>query len=192
MLFRSTLLGHFRHEIGHFYWDQLIAKDPQRLEAFRALFGDERADYGQALERHYKEGAPADWAQRHISAYASSHPWEDWAETWAHYLHLRDTLDTSYVLAVIVMGSACGTQKFASAVVGGLAVAGLLLYLWITASGTRHRFDLRLRDAIENAPAKRPQGNFPREALVLRNITQNLSDFRRILVAHIEMKNLQR
>jgi len=99
-----TLLGHFRHEIGHFYWDQLIAKDPERLEAFRALFGDERADYGQALQRHYQEGAPADWAQRHISAYATMHPWEDWAETWAHWMHITDALDTATHWGVRLQG----------------------------------------------------------------------------------------
>lgn len=99
-----TLLGHFRHEIGHFYWDQLIAKDERRLAAFRALFGDERADYGQALERHYREGAPADWPQRHISAYATMHPWEDWAETWAHWMHISDSLDTASHWGVRLQG----------------------------------------------------------------------------------------
>lgn len=89
-----TLLGHFRHEIGHFYWDQLIAGS-EWLEPFRKLFGDERADYGEALARNYSEGPPADWADRHISTYASSHPWEDWAETWAHYLHVLDSLTTA-------------------------------------------------------------------------------------------------
>lgn len=92
-----TLLGHFRHEIGHYYWDRLIAGGP-RLKAFRKRFGDERADYAAALERHYEQPA-VDWQQRHVSVYASSHPWEDWAETWAHYLHMLDTLETA---------SACG------------------------------------------------------------------------------------
>lgn len=89
-----TLLGHFRHEVGHYYWDRLI-RDSGWLEPFRALFGDERADYGAALKTNYEQGPPADWAERHISAYASSHPWEDWAETWAHYLHVVDSLDTA-------------------------------------------------------------------------------------------------
>lgn len=89
-----TLLGHFRHEVGHYYWDRLVAGTPW-LESFRALFGDERADYAAALQRHYTHGAPPDWAQRHVSSYASTHPWEDWAETWAHYLHMVDTLDTA-------------------------------------------------------------------------------------------------
>lgn len=88
-----TLLGHFRHELGHYYWDRLVRDDPQRLDAFRALFGDETADYAQALHNHYANGAPPDWQDRHISAYAASHPWEDWAETWAHYMHITDTLE---------------------------------------------------------------------------------------------------
>jgi hypothetical protein len=89
-----TLLGHFRHEIGHYYWDLLI-RDDGRLAAFRALFGDERTDYSQALQSHYASGGPRHWQDHYISAYASSHPWEDWAETWAHYLHIVDTLDTA-------------------------------------------------------------------------------------------------
>jgi hypothetical protein len=89
-----TLLGHFRHEIGHFYWDQLI-RESEWLEQYRALFGDERTDYTAALKRHYKDGPPKDWEERFISTYATSHPWEDWAETWAHYLHMIDTLETA-------------------------------------------------------------------------------------------------
>jgi hypothetical protein len=89
-----TLLGHFRHEIGHYYWDRLI-RDSAWLEPYRALFGDERADYAAALRKNYEQGPPPDWPNRHISAYASAHPWEDWAETWAHYLHLADSLATA-------------------------------------------------------------------------------------------------
>ena len=92
-----TLLGHFRHEVGHYYWDRLIRGSP-RIDAFRSLFGDERASYDAALHRHYS-GAPAGWQDRYVSAYATMHPWEDWAETWAHYLHMADTLETA---------SACG------------------------------------------------------------------------------------
>ena len=88
-----TVLGHMRHELGHYYWDIVVWGGPW-LEPFRALFGDERADYGLALKRHYAEGAPADWKERFISSYAASHPWEDWAETFAHYMHLRSTLET--------------------------------------------------------------------------------------------------
>ncbi|TFV86939.1 hypothetical protein E4K72_22770 [Oxalobacteraceae bacterium OM1] len=90
-----TLLGHFRHESGHYYWDRLIANSAY-LEPFRTLFGDEQEDYAEALQRHYRDGPSANWAERYISAYATMHPWEDWAETWAHYLHMIDTLDTAH------------------------------------------------------------------------------------------------
>ncbi|ESQ15940.1 MAG: hypothetical protein N838_27965 [Thiohalocapsa sp. PB-PSB1] len=88
-----TLVGHWRHEIGHYFWDVLI-RDGGRLDSFRALFGDEQVSYSQALDEHYEKGAPADWQDAFISSYAASHPWEDWAETWAHYLHIVDTLET--------------------------------------------------------------------------------------------------
>ena len=84
-----TLLGHFRHEVGHFYWDMLI-RDGDRTHDFRAIFGDESDDYKAALRRHYADGPPSDWQERFVSAYAAAHPWEDWAETWAHYLHIID------------------------------------------------------------------------------------------------------
>jgi hypothetical protein len=89
-----TVLGHLRHEVGHYYWDRLV-RDSHWLEGFRELFGDERADYAEALQTHYRQGPPPDWQERFVSAYASSHPWEDWAETWAHYLHIGDTLSTA-------------------------------------------------------------------------------------------------
>ncbi|RUO58719.1 zinc-binding metallopeptidase family protein [Pseudidiomarina insulisalsae] len=89
-----TLLGHFRHESGHYYWDRLIHNSPW-LEEFRALFGDERLDYTLALQNYYREGPAPDWHKVWVSAYASMHPWEDWAETWAHYLHMVDTLETA-------------------------------------------------------------------------------------------------
>ncbi|PUA16908.1 putative zinc-binding metallopeptidase [Glaciimonas sp. PCH181] len=90
-----TLLGHFRHESGHYYFDRLIA-DSDWIDGYRKLFGDERQDYGESLKRHYENGTPPDWEQSFISIYASSHPWEDWAETWAHYLHMVDTLETAH------------------------------------------------------------------------------------------------
>jgi hypothetical protein len=96
-----TLVGHFRHEIGHYYWDRLI-RDSERLESFRSLFGDERADYGEALKRHYAEGAPANWAENFISAYATTHPWEDWAESWAHFLHMSDSLETASAVGLLL------------------------------------------------------------------------------------------
>jgi hypothetical protein len=96
-----TVLGHLRHEIGHYYWDVLISKSDS-LAAFRSTFGDEQQSYEQAITRHYGEGPPSNWSESFISAYATMHPWEDWAETWAHYLHLRDTLETAKSHGLIV------------------------------------------------------------------------------------------
>lgn len=89
-----TLLGHFRHESGHYYWD-LLVQDTPWLNAYRQLFGDERLDYSAALQQHYQNGPPANWQLDYISSYATSHPWEDWAETWAHYLHMTDALNAA-------------------------------------------------------------------------------------------------
>jgi hypothetical protein len=94
-----TLLGHFRHEIAHFYWDQLV-RDSTSIDEFRAIFGDERIDYAASLQRHHAAGPPANWRESYISAYASCHPWEDFAETWAHLLHIIDTLDTARAFGV--------------------------------------------------------------------------------------------
>ncbi|MBU9196748.1 zinc-binding metallopeptidase family protein [Burkholderia gladioli] len=96
-----TLVGHFRHEIGHYYFDRLIVGSAWQ-EAFRERFGDERADYQAALDAHYQNGAPAGWEDSYISEYASMHPWEDWAETWAHYLHMVDTLDTANACGLVL------------------------------------------------------------------------------------------
>ena len=87
-----TLLGHFRHEVGHYFWDVLV-HDGGKLDACRAVFGDDSVDYGEALQRHYANGPPADWQQNFVSAYATTHPWEAFAETWAHYLHIADPLE---------------------------------------------------------------------------------------------------
>ncbi len=90
-----TLLGHFRHESGHYYWDRLI-DEGGRVERFRQVFGDERLDYQQALQEHYRRGGTLPgWQERYVSQYATAHPWEDWAETWAHYLHMVDLLETA-------------------------------------------------------------------------------------------------
>lgn len=97
-----TVLGHLRHEVGHFYFPRLVRGDD--LERARELFGDERTDYEQALERHYESGPPADWQERYVSAYATMHPSEDWAETFAHYLHIRDAMQTAAAYRVRVLG----------------------------------------------------------------------------------------
>ena len=90
-----TLLGHFRHEVGHYYFYRLITPSSDYLARFNRLFGDPDADYQEALDRHYSQGAPKGWKKQFVSSYATMHPAEDWAETFAHYLHIRDALDTS-------------------------------------------------------------------------------------------------
>jgi len=94
-----TLLGHFRHEIGHYYWEILI-KDSMHLAKFRQLFGDDQRDYGEALDTYYKTATPANWNDQFISPYATSHAWEDWAESWAHYMHMMDTLETAWSFGI--------------------------------------------------------------------------------------------
>jgi hypothetical protein len=99
-----TMLGHLRHESGHYFWTVLVKPDAAALESFRSLFGDERSDYGEALRRHYRQGPPAGWVSGYVSAYATAHPWEDWAETFAHYLHIRDTIQTAAAFGMLVTG----------------------------------------------------------------------------------------
>jgi hypothetical protein len=103
-----TLLGHVRHETGHWYWQVLVQgnSNPAVLKGFRDLFGDEREDYAAALQRHYDGSPPPDWADHYVSTYASAHPWEDWAETFAHVLHIRDTVQTAASYGVLVAGPA--------------------------------------------------------------------------------------
>ncbi|MDQ1469310.1 MAG: hypothetical protein QOJ99_790 [Bryobacterales bacterium] len=95
-----TLLGHFRHESGHYFWDRLVSGRWDRLERFRAVFGDERRNYDEALRRHYAHGPNADWRSNFITGYAACHPWEDFAETWAHYLHIVDTMEMAFSFGV--------------------------------------------------------------------------------------------
>jgi len=98
-----TLLGHLRHEIGHYFWDELI-EESSFIDDFRLLFGDERASYSKALERHYREGAPTGWSTNYVSAYATMHPFEDFAETFSHYLHVHDTLQTANAAGLVIVG----------------------------------------------------------------------------------------
>ncbi len=108
-----TILGHFRHESGHYYWD-LLVRGSEWTNEFHRLFGDETLDYGQALERHHAQGAPSGWAEQFVSAYASSHPWEDWAETWAHYLHIIDTLETAQQFGIQVKAQVGNSDELRS------------------------------------------------------------------------------
>ena len=100
-----TLVGHFRHELAHYYWDRLARDDVGLLERCRAVFGDERQDYMEALKHHYESGPPANWQNAFITSYATSHPWEDFAETWAHYIHMVDALETARSYGINVRSS---------------------------------------------------------------------------------------
>ncbi|MCQ0989322.1 zinc-binding metallopeptidase family protein [Jiella marina] len=98
-----TLLGHFRHEVGHWYWDRLVRDGAaEALQASRTTFGDDTEDYGVALKRHYENGPKPNWQDEYVSSYAGAHAWEDFAETWAHYLHIVDSLETGHWWGVSV------------------------------------------------------------------------------------------
>lgn len=99
-----TVLGHLRHEVAHHFATVLAAEGTSGGARVAAAFGDPAADYDAAMERHYREGPPPDWQDRFVSAYASMHPWEDWAETFAHLLHIRDVLQTTIAYGVSVSG----------------------------------------------------------------------------------------
>ena len=101
-----TMLGHFRHEVGHYYQNVLVENGSgaaKYLDQCRDLFGDERASYRDAIARHYESGAPAGWGDSFISEYATMHPWEDFAECFAHYLHITDTIDTSREAGMVLL-----------------------------------------------------------------------------------------
>jgi len=128
-----TLLGHFRHEIGHYYWDRLI-NNTSNLEKYRSVFGDDTVDYAEALQKHYKEGAPVNWNENYISMYATAHPWEDWAETWAHYMHIIDTLETAYSFGMSVNPMVPASQKLSVEIKKDPYVIGdfeTIFQLWI-------------------------------------------------------------
>jgi hypothetical protein len=102
-----TVLGHFRHETGHYYCE-LLALTPERRDGFRELFGDESTSYEEALQRHYADGQGNDWQASYISAYAAMHPLEDFAEVWAHFLHISDTLQTAAEFGLLPAGASLG------------------------------------------------------------------------------------
>lgn len=97
-----TLIGHLRHEVGHYFWDRLVAINKDVLAEFRVIFGNEQQNYSDALQKYYIEGAPQNWQESFISKYATSHAWEDWAETWAHYLHIMDMVETAHFFGLNV------------------------------------------------------------------------------------------
>ena len=119
-----TLLGHFRHETGHYFFFVLAETGSARQE-FESLFGDPDLDYQEALDRHYSQGAPEGWEETYVSSYATMHPAEDWAETFAHYLHIRDTIDTAAAFGFAPAGAAA-TQPLA-----GDAGFDRMIALWL-------------------------------------------------------------
>ena len=137
-----TMLGHLRHEIGHYYWLVLVDGSGE-LDEFRELFGDDRQDYGAALEAHYGTGPADGWADQHISHYATTHPWEDFAETFAHYLHIADELETTWSVGVTVEGPHGVPEPLARriAATGAPEIAGLPI---ADVLGRWHGFSLAL------------------------------------------------
>ncbi len=112
-----TMLGHFRHEVGHYYEWQLV-RDDDATRQCRALFGDDSVDYQAEIDRHYAEGPPPGWESSYISSYATMHPFEDFAETWAHYLHICDTIETASEYGLATVGDISSFSQFSDVVVG--------------------------------------------------------------------------
>ncbi len=156
-----TLLGHFRHESGHYFWERLIAGQPPRLDAFRRCFGDEREDYQAALSRHY--AAPASAGSDFISGYAAAHPWEDWAETWAHYLLIRDTAETAGDYGLIEpfdlsdIDALLGAWANLSLAINGLGESLGLVTPYPFVIGPRVEEKLRFVDAVVREAWPRPK-----------------------------------
>jgi hypothetical protein len=124
-----TILGHFRHEVGHFYWDVLV-RDGTRLAECRAVFGNDEEDYGEALQRHYDKGVPSNWQENYISSYATTHAWEDFAETWAHYLHIIDTLEMARSLGMTVRPAVDQAGVLAGGCTGGPSISRASSHPW--------------------------------------------------------------
>jgi len=112
-----TMLGHFRHEVGHYYEWQLVRGD-ERMDRCRELFGDESKDYQAEIERHYEQGPPEGWEDSFISTYATMHPFEDFAETWAHYLHICDTVETASEYGLTAVAPVTAFSSFRDVVTG--------------------------------------------------------------------------
>ncbi|MFT4261995.1 MAG: putative zinc-binding metallopeptidase [Nocardioides sp.] len=112
-----TMLGHFRHEVGHYYEWQLVQGD-ELLERCRELFGDESASYADAIDRHYAEGAPAGWEASYISTYATMHPFEDFAESFAHFLHISDTIESAGEYGLTAVAPISAFSRFRDVVTG--------------------------------------------------------------------------
>ncbi len=127
-----TVLGHLRHEVGHYYWQRLLEGDEARLAAARNVFGDDRQDYAEALAQSYEQGPPPNWQERHVSSYAAAHPWEDFAETFAHVLHVCDGLRTASAVGLAVGGRTADAYPDAVASPGPTAAFEHEVTAWLT------------------------------------------------------------
>lgn len=149
-----TMTGHFRHEIAHFLFERLANEDPQFLPGFRGLFGDERADYGAALQQHYFQGARFGWEQSHVTSYASAHPHEDWAETAAHMMHLTDIADSAAAAGLSLAGPAAPADAYdapdIAALLAHAAALGIALNHVNRAMGLQDLYPFVLNAAVRD------------------------------------------
>ena len=136
-----------RDRSGHYFWDRLV-RDSSWLSGFRDTFDDERLDYANALERYHADGPPADWQVRFISAYAASHPWEDWAETWAHYLHMINTLETAEAYGFTIDGAVQQTLTNNQLSLNGMSTEGeefeQLIEYWVGLTNAMNAINLSM------------------------------------------------
>lgn len=117
-----ALIGHLRHEVGHYFWERLVMNNPSVLKKFRKIFGNEKIDYSDSLNEYYSREISDDWQNSYISKYASAHAWEDWAESWAHYLHIMDMVETSFFFGLYVSPVNAGHDMEAEATFDPYAV----------------------------------------------------------------------
>jgi hypothetical protein len=145
-----TPLGHIRHELGHYVWLRYVASDPARHARFRDVFGDETIDYAKAIDDHYNRTDDGSWRAEHVSFYASAHPWEDFAESWAQVMHIHDVVSTGASWGVIEAptGEFDPKRWLSAAVMASLAANELArsmgmrdLYPFALTAGARRRIE---------------------------------------------------
>ncbi len=143
-----TLLGHLRHEISH-YLQYRWATDPADAERCRSVFGDERKDYAASLARHYEFGPETNWPTRFVTAYASAHPWEDWAETCAHYLLVIDAMQTATAWGLCLQGGPAELISSARELLAQPPINNLAIEQWLPLAQFLNAMNrsLGLRDA---------------------------------------------
>jgi hypothetical protein len=149
-----TPLGHIRHELGHYVWLRHVASDPARHAEFRAVFGDETVDYAAALDAYYARPEDESWPDEYVSPYATAHPWEDFAESWAQVMHLHDVVTTGAAWGVVEFpdGPFDPQQWISTAVLASLAANELAramgmrdLYPFALSPGARRKIEAAWR-----------------------------------------------